>query len=465
MQNGKALVWLRRDFRLHDQPALFEACRAWSQVVPVFVIDPRTLDDFAPGKKPHAYFFGGLLALREKLKTRGKDILLREGDPRTVLPELARQTSARAVYYNKDYEPYGRTRDTETGYRLKDQGVQVHAFKDHVIFEESEVLSGGGTPFRVFTPYKNAVMKRLAEEGLPELRGVPRAESFDDSLFPDGQSQGLWQRLEVLVEQGRAETRGQMAETGETAARARFKKFLEKGIATYSETRNLPAVDGGTSRLSGDFRSGTLSCRWALRCAMEAEAPKKERETFVSELLWHDFFMMIGHHFPHVFERNYNSKYDGVKWRNDPEAFRAWCEGRTGYPIVDAGMRELVSTGFMHNRVRMITAMFLVKDLLIDWREGERFFREHLVDGDLAVNNGNWQWSASTGVDAQPYFRIFNPTTQGEKFDPEEIYIRHHIPELRSPGGGYPAPIVDHAQARNRTLAAFNQALGKEKAD
>ena len=476
MKSGKALVWLRRDFRLHDQAALHHAAKDCQSLVPVFILDPATLDSFAPGLKPHAAFFGSLLALREKLQSKGRDILLREGNPEKWIPELTRKFEVTTVYYNKDYEPQNRQRDLAVEAKLTLQGTRVRSFKDHVIFEESEVLSGAGTPMKVFTPYKNAALKRLKAEGLPAVLSAPQSESFDTTPFPDATSDALWKQIEEMVENGKAEASGLIPETGETAARVRLRKFLEGPVAKYADQRNFPANSEGHSRLSMDFRAGSVSCRFALQSAWENEAPQAQRDLFISELFWHDFFIMIGHHFPHVFQGNFNAKYDGLKWRNDEAEFQAWCEGRTGYPIVDAGMRELVKSGFMHNRVRMVVAMFLVKDLLVDWRWGEKFFRQHLVDADWAINNGNWQWSASTGVDAAPYFRIFNPMTQGEKFDADGEYIRKWIPELaRVPGKAihkleksplllapeYPAQVVDHSVARDRTLAAYNRALAR----
>ncbi len=470
-----ALVWLRRDFRLRDQTALFTACREHPSVLPVFVLDPRILKEFAPGKKPHAAFFGALLSMRAELRAKEKDLLLIEGDPKKRIPELARTLQVQAVHCSKDYEPETRARDEAVRKALAQEGIGFQSYKDTVLFEESELLNGSGAPYKVFTPYKNAAFARLASAP-PTPLGLPRMasllnEATVNRLAIQQDSASLWKKVERLVQEGLKEAGGLIPATGEDAALKRLDLFIRKALASYSEGRNLPAISG-TSRLSMDLRSGAISPRqvWT-RIQSEKLISPQERSVFLSELCWRDFFHMVGFHFPHVYSGNYNAKYSRIAWRNDRAEFQAWCEGRTGYPIVDAGMRELVQSGFMHNRVRMITAMFLTKDLLIDWRWGEEFFRGHLVDGDLAVNNGNWQWSASTGCDAQPYFRIFNPTTQGQKFDREGEYIRHWVPELaqvqgkaiHTPpmgdlfGGGtqYPPPIVDHSQARNRCLLAF----------
>ncbi len=472
-----ALVWLRRDFRWIDQTAIAEAAQECGRVSLAFVIDPRTLAEFTPKLKPHAAFFGALLALRAELQAWGKDILLMEGDPAQKIPELCRMTGATHLYYNKDYEPAALERDRAVTRACHAQGTKVKAFKDQSLFEESEVLNGSDAPYKVFTAYKNACFKRLKDTP-PQTLTAPHPDVLVTKSSADAPGERLWKKLASLVEKGCLEAGGAIPPTGEKAAQRRLSHFIETALPDYSIGRNLPDR-AGTSRISMDLRAGTLSPRqvWNTVTGTRGIAPA-ERDVFLAELIWRDFFMTIGFHFPRVFDSNYNEKYDRLKWRNDESEFQAWCQGRTGYPIVDAGMRELVQTGFMHNRVRMITAMFLVKDLLVDWKMGERFFRSHLVDGDAAVNNGNWQWCASTGCDAQPYFRIFNPTTQGLKFDGEGGYIRTYLPELGRLQGKklhtppeefltqngpqtYPPPLVDHSAARMRCLTAFNRALAK----
>lgn len=449
-----ALVWLRRDFRTEDHTALFQATAHADQVEVAFVLDPEALEPFAPGLKPHASFFGALLELRTHLQKRGADIHLLTGSPIDVIPALAKKIKATQVHAARDYEPLSRRRDQRVADALRTLGAELYLHKDTVLFEEAEILTGDRTPYRVFTPYRNAAFALAAKEGIAPASAIQWKHLHHWASSPPAQAK-KWEDLEVRVRTG-IEQSGGAIEPGEKAAHARLDQFLKTALNQYPEGRNLPAVPG-TSRISQDLRNGALSPRQVWLAIQGTRASVEAKRIFQSELVWRDFFHMIGFHYPHVFEGNYNSKYNSLRWRNDRKEFTAWCEGRTGFPIVDAGMRELVQTGFMHNRVRMITAMFLTKDLLVDWRWGEAFFRQHLVDGDLAVNNGNWQWCASTGVDAQPYFRIFNPTTQGEKFDPEQKYIRRFIPELDLLGQ-YPEPMVDHKQARQRCLDAYKAA-------
>lgn len=453
----RALLWLRRDFRIEDQAALSAATRECDEVVPVFVVDPAILDQFGRGEKPLRAFFSALQALRGELQKKGKDVLVVEGDPVEVIPALCAKAGAGALYYNKDYEPASIDRDERVSRACGKAKVDVHAFKDHVLFEESEILNKSGEPYRVFTPFKRACFAKLKLRPL-EPHPAPRLEALVDlstlsSLAPRC---GYVDNLR-----------------GAKPAKRRLKVFVEQNLASYETLRNLPATEG-TAMISSDLRSGSLSPRQVWNAVIEAkDASKQVKELFLSELLWRDFFILVGFHFPKVFEESFNSRFELIRWRNDEEQFKAWCEGRTGYPIVDAGMRQLAETGFMHNRVRMITAMFLVKDLLVDWKWGERFFQEHLIDGDLAVNNGNWQWCASTGSDAQPYFRIFNPTEQGKRYDSEGEYVRRWVPELRElpkryiheplkwrefESLGYPRPIVDHSSARMRCLLAYKTA-------
>lgn len=466
----QAVLWIRRDFRSVDQAALYHATRLHSSVLPVFVLDPRKLEEFSPGQKPAAYFFGTLLKFRDELRRHGKDLLLLEGDPIRLIPDLCRKVGAQAIFFNKDYEPSSLERDREVTLRCEGASIQVHSFKDHVLHEEGEILNGSGKSYRVFSAYRNAVFKRLGNRTI-ETWGTPKWESLalTEGSKLSKECSSLWEKIERMGDASQG--------LGTRSAKTRLARFVEGGVSRYSVLRNLPA-EHGTSRLSADLRSGAISPRLIWNAVIEAQGVRRtEKETFLSELLWRDFFMMIGFHFPHVFQGNYSERYDAIRWRNSKSDFQAWREGRTGYPIVDAGMRELAETGFMHNRVRMITAMFLVKDLLVDWRWGERYFREQLVDGDLAVNNGNWQWCASTGCDAQPYFRIFNPTRQGKRFDPEGEYIRRWVPELRglsskqihepwagkrTSGVNYPHPIVDHSGASMRCLIAYRSALGSK---
>ena len=470
----RALLWLRRDFRTTDHPALFQATRDCSAVYCVFVLDRAKLDEFAPHLKPFAAFFGALLALRSEFQKKGRTIHIMEGDPEKLIPELMRAHNFDALYFNKDYEPASLARDESVSRACRKLGATVYSFKDHVLFEESEILSQTGMPYKVFTPYKKACFAELKSNPPVVLEGVKWA-SVAEAALPDPMQTvtKLWQRIEDQVAAGQREAGGHIPPTGEKAARNRLNRFLDAALADYPVGRDLPAI-AGTSRLSMDLRAGALSPRQIWNAVLEANVPAKARDVFRAELNWRDFFIQVGFHHPEVFTENYSQKFKRIRWRNDPDEFAAWTEGRTGYPIVDAGMRELVMTGFMHNRVRMITATFLCKDLLVDWRWGESFFRKHLVDGDAAINNGNWQWCASTGCDAQPYFRIFNPITQGKRFDPDGKYTRHYVKELagvlqargnrylhepwratEGRGLDYPPPIVDHSVARTRCLLAF----------
>jgi deoxyribodipyrimidine photo-lyase len=452
-----SVVWFRRDLRCVDQPALLQAARRTARVVPVFVLDPRALADFTPGSKPQGYFFGTLIALRDQLRRKGSELILLQGDPEQEIPEVCRELGASEVHWNKDYEPRGRARDEAVASACRAAGIEVHALKDHVLHEESEVLNGSGAPYRIFTPYRNASLRKLRANP-PEPLGNPRWSALASSASARSSEQDQrWRRVEATANEGLKEAGIDASELGEPASLRRLRRFVADGLSSYSRLRDYPAR-AGTSRLSADLRCGAVSPRKIWAEVSAADVPASERDAFLRELLWRDFFIMIGFHDPRVFEGNCNRTWDRISWRNDESEFRAWCEGRTGYPIVDAGMRELVRTGFMHNRARMITAMFLVKDLLVDWRRGERFFREHLIDGDLAVNNGNWQWCASTGSDAQPYFRVFNPAVQGRKFDRELRYVRSNVPEYGT--SDYPAPIVDHAMARMRTLVAYRKSMG-----
>jgi deoxyribodipyrimidine photo-lyase len=452
----KSVVWLRRDFRLADNPALSAATYDSDSVIPVFVFDPKIVSEFGPGAKPSLAFFGALLSLQEELIAIGKKIVFLEGDAEKVIPDFIFENKCNALYFNRDYEPFGRDRDLKVVNKLKSMETKVFHFKDHVLFEPHEVLNQSGEPYKVFTPYKNACFSRIAVNP-PVLHKKPKIESLisiSEKLTLESSS--VLKKINDLVQAGSKELTIPTPSFGEKAAMKRLKNFIDRSLSTYSDSRNALDHPEGTSHLSIDLRSGAISPRQIWIFVQGSTAPKTHRNVFLSELLWRNFFITVGFHFPHVFESNFNSKYN-VRWKNRESDFLAWCEGRTGYPVVDAGMRELVQTGFMHNRARMIAAMFLTKDLLIDWRWGERFFRQHLMDAELAVNNGNWQWCASTGCDAQPYFRIFNPITQAKKFDPKGIYIRKWVPELSSlDAKAYPQPIVDHAIARKECLSAYN---------
>lgn len=358
-------------------------------------------------------------------------MLVQHGAPLEVWRQLTGEFDINAVYANRDYEPYARNRDSEVEELLKDHNALFHTYKDHVIHEPDEVLKDDGTPYKVFTPFSKAWLNRLPEnafEPVPAANHYTNFYQIDDHTIPSLKDIGF-ERSGIQIPD---------------------KDLNDRVLRAYGEQRNYPAIRS-TSRLGIHYRFGTISIR-----EKAAEARKKS-SVYLNELIWREFYQMILWHFPKVVDHNFKEKYDAVKWRNDPEGFDAWCKGETGYPIVDAGMRELNNTGFMHNRVRMIVASFLTKHLLIDWRWGEAYFAKKLLDFELASNNGGWQWAAGTGTDAQPYFRIFNPESQTKKFDPELNYIKKWVPEFRS--ATYPKPIVDHKLARERALDTFKEAL------
>ncbi len=340
------------------------------------------------------------------------------------------QFDVKRVYTNEDYEPYAIERDRQVSELLSSKGVDLRSYKDQVIFAKEEVVKDDGNPYLVYTPYSKRWLSQLEEKDL---------EDHGSGLDHDNWHQGK-KEIHSLADLGFEESEIKFPDHN-----------LSKGtLDTYSDERDIPSKDS-TSRLGIHLRFGTISIRKLARRA------RKHSETFLKELIWREFFMSILYHFPHVVEANFNSKYDSLKWRNNEDDFKRWKEGKTGFPLVDAGMRELNETGFMHNRVRMLVASFLTKHLLIDWKWGEAYFAQKLLDYELASNNGNWQWAAGTGVDAQPYFRVFNPHSQLKKFDPQEIYVKKWVPEYNS--SEYPEPMVDHKDARQRAISTYKEAL------
>ncbi len=449
---GPGLVWLRRDLRLDDNPAWAAATSRHDEVVALFILEPTLLA--TAGDKRRDQLLGHLAVLHEELQERGGGLTVRIGPAVDALPLAVADADACAVYLNADVSPFSVARDAAA---LGAIAVPIESFHGLNVHEPGSVLTQAGTVSQVFTPfYKTWATTPLSpwpEPGsasISELRSDP-LPSPEGELFQEPGSAAAWRRLQAWLER----------------------------VDDYRETRNLPGIDG-TSELSADLKFGTLAARTVLEAAGTAT---DGRAAFARQLAWRDWYahtLAVRPDLPHAAVK---AGYDRIAWRNDPQEFEAWCSGRTGYPIVDAGMRQLVATGWMHNRVRMMCASFLVKDLLIDWRKGERFFRHHLVDGDVAQNAGNWQWVAGTGPDAAPYFRVFNPITQAKKFDPDGDYVRRWVPELAdlsvpaihdpasvpplelaaagvTIGDDYPAPIVDHAVARDAALAAYKAATG-----
>lgn len=466
---ASALCWMRRDLRLSDHRALAEATARADRVAVVFVYDRVILDALADRDDRRVTFIHRSLAeVDAGLRQAGSRLLTLKGDPVEEIPRLARELGAQAVFTNRDAEPYALQRDGAVADRLDQAGISFETFKDHVVFEGHEVQSQGGVPFRVFTPYMRAWRARLQPSDLAEC-GVDVNRFWPVGHLPNGRSH-------TLEEVGFAPSELWL-EPGQEAASARLARFLE-GVEHYGSQRDFPALDG-TSGLSVHLRFGTISIRECFRAV--AADPRPGAQKWMDELIWREFYQMILSQFPHVVDHAFRPEFDGIEWPGEPEHLRAWEAGQTGYPLVDAAMRCLVATGWMHNRLRMVCASFLVKDLLNDWRLGERFFARYLLDFDLAQNNGGWQWAASTGVDAQPHFRIFNPVLQSKKFDPGGAFIRRWCPELAGlsdehvhwphdgalmeqlvagceMGRDYPHPIVDHARQRERALRLLGEA-------
>ncbi|KXK05142.1 MAG: deoxyribodipyrimidine photolyase [Nitrospira sp. OLB3] len=475
----KGLMWFRRDLRICDNPALVAACQECREVVPLFVFDEPLLRSHVFGSACVGFMLGCLDELQRSLGDLGLRLHYRIGEQTEAVLQAVKDWGIDAVYWNRDYEPGARDRDRRVQDRLSQQGRTVKTFKDHVVFEAEEVRGLTGEPFQRYSAYRDRWWNRWrAAASLMLPAPKRRADGRETQASQDRPSaQDLsYERVPLWIE------------PGERAAQARLQWFLRGPIHDYVNGRNLPALDG-TSKLSPHFRFGTLSSRTAVHAALAAltaggAVSRADVFTWLDELVWREFFQQVLMAFPQVTKGPFKAK-DGLPAPR-PEGpdrdclFAAWCEGRTGYPIVDAGMRQLNQTGWMHNRVRMVTASFLVKDLRLDWQSGERYFMQHLMDGDLAANNGNWQWCASTGTDAMQGYRIFNPRIQSEKFDRDGDYIRHYVPELAKVpvqwihephltppdeqeqadcriGIEYPAPIVDHKAAREEYLALAKQ--------
>jgi deoxyribodipyrimidine photo-lyase len=474
-----ALVWFRRDLRLADHAALYHALKAARRVCCAFVFDRAILDELlAEGQvadRRVEFIHAAIAELDGALRQRGGGLLVRHGVAADEIVQLADELRIDAVFAAEDYEPYARERDAKVAAELKAAGRALHLVKDQVIFARDEVLTGAGRPFSVFTPYKNAWLKKLA----PFYVKAYPVDLDPSRLVPVPPT-----ALPTLAQLGFAPTnlRELQIPLGASGADRLLDDFLTR-IDGYDEARNFPAVRG-PSYLSVHLRFGTVSIRRLAALAWErARGGSTGAATWLSELIWRDFYHQVLWHHPHAATSAFRPEYDRIVWDEAPELFAAWCAGRTGYPLVDAAMAQLNQTGYMHNRLRMVVASFLTKDLGIDWRRGEHYFARHLNDFDLAANNGGWQWASSSGCDAQPYFRIFNPVTQSEKFDPEGRFIKRYLPQLEgftpkevhAPwlvpplrqqhlgcviGRDYPAPAVDHAQARELTLARYSVVKG-----
>jgi deoxyribodipyrimidine photo-lyase len=428
------ICWFRRDLRLHDNAALYHALKDKNPVVALFIFDTDILDELEDKEDRRVEFIhGALYKMQEELVKKGSTLDVRVGVPSAVFQQVLKDYKVEKIFFNHDYEPYARKRDEGIGEQCREAGVSFHHYKDQVLLDKGEVLKDDGSPYTIFTPYYRTWRSVLTDF---HLRSYPTEKYFDH----------FYRQAPKTVPS--------LEEIGFRSSAQSFPSSQwERGVIQhYDKQRDIPSIHG-TSRLSVHLRFGTISIR---DLAREAGALN---ETFFKELAWREFYQMILWHFPRVVGHSFRPEYDKIEWRNNEKEFEAWCQGMTGYPIVDAGMRELNSTGFMHNRVRMIVASFLTKHLLIDWRWGEAYFARKLLDYDLASNNGGWQWAAGTGCDAAPYFRVFNPYLQTKKFDPELKYVRQWVPELEELN--YPNPIVDHEVARKRALAAYAKALKK----
>ena len=422
-----SFFWFRRDLRLTDNIGLLQAHTAGDPVQPVFIFDSNILEELPKDDARVTFIHAQLEKIHQELEDRGSSLLVKKGKPKEVWKELLEEHDAAAIYLNRDYEPYAEERDQAIREMCESREVRFESFKDQVIFSPGEVLKDDGDPYTVYTPYKNKWL---------ELFESSDWDDYDQDVDPAWhESTYTFPSLDAI---------------GFKKSSIEVPDFDLTVADDYGKTRDFPAQDG-TSHLGPHLRFGTISVRDVIR----ELSPKNE--VFLSELVWREFFMQILAHFPRVVENNFRSKYDGIEWRNNKDDFERWCKGQTGYPMVDAGMRQLNETGYMHNRVRMVVASFLCKHLLIHWSWGESYFAEKLLDYELASNNGNWQWAAGTGCDAAPYFRIFNPHSQLKKFDKDLKYVEKWVPEFDSLE--YPEPMVDHKAARQRALDAYKKGI------
>lgn len=433
-----ALFWHRRDLRINDNKGLFEALKQNEIVHPIFIFDKSILDKLPNNDQRILFIYQEIESLKKSYQNLGSDLWVYYGEPSEIIPKIAQELNCSSVYFNNDYEPYALQRDQEIQVSLNKIKIEFIGKKDHVIFEKNEVLKDDGKPYTIFTPYSRKWKANLKEEQLREYS----IEKHTGNLVQKQQEEALI----TLEEMG-----------FESKVLHDFPNRIAENeiLKNYHLSRNFPAVKG-TSKLSLHLRFGTISIRKLALIARE------QNETYLNELIWRDFYQMIIFHFPKSAENSFKAQYDKIIWEKNEAHFDSWCTGKTGYPIVDAGMRELNATGFMHNRVRMVVASFLTKHLLLDWRLGAAYFAEKLLDFELASNTGGWQWAAGCGCDAAPYFRVFNPQAQQEKFDKSFEYIKKWVPEYGT--SSYPEPIIEHKFARERILQRFKSALNETNA-
>jgi deoxyribodipyrimidine photo-lyase len=422
--------WFRRDLRLDDNVGLFQALQSGYPVIPLFVFDDLILESLPNNDPRVSFIYESLSKINSKLQETGNSLLIKKGKTIEVFESLTQEYNVKQVFFNKDYEPYAIHRDTAICQLLETKNISCHSFKDQVIFEEKEITKADGLPYTIYTPYKNKWLAKY--ESMMPVEEFDTKAAFSNFYKSDFDFPSLEQ-------------------IGFEESSIKVKPHNLKFIADYQDIRDYPALDQ-TSYLSPHLRFGTVSIRKLVNWAYH------KNDVFLSELIWKEFFMQILFSFPKVVTHNFKSAYDGIQWRNDEEDFKRWCSGTTGYPMVDAGMRQLNETGYMHNRVRMVVASFLCKHLLIQWQWGEAYFAEKLLDYDMSANVGNWQWAAGTGCDSAPYFRVFNPEIQQKKFDKNGIYIRQWVKEFDL---GYGEPMVEHAMARNRAISTYKEGIIK----
>lgn len=425
-----SFFWFRRDLRLEDNIGLFHALQSNFPVVPLFIFDDDILDNLPANDARVSFIYDTLQKINSELNTLDSSLLVKKGKTTEVWKSLLEEFDIQNLFFNKDYEPFAIKRDIAICSLLKENSIECFPYKDHVIFEEKEITKSDGLPYTIYTPYKNKWLEKYHFSGA--------AIEYDSSSF---QSNFIKSQFKFP----------ELSEIGFDRSPIKVLPHNLTQIANYKETRDYPALDS-TSYLSPHLRFGTVSIRKLVNWA------NRKNQTFLSELIWREFFIQILFSFPNCVSSNFKSAYDGIQWRNNEDDFKRWCSGTTGYPMVDAGMRQLNETGYMHNRVRMVVASFLCKHLLINWQWGEAYFAEKLLDFELASNVGNWQWAAGTGCDAAPYFRVFNPEIQQKKFDAKGEYIRKWIPEFDF---GYTEPMIDHAFARDRAIATYKAGILK----
>jgi deoxyribodipyrimidine photo-lyase len=429
-----ALFWFRRDLRLDDNVGLYHAIKNEAKLLPIFIFDSDILNRLPKEDARVCFLYQQIEELNQQLAESNKKIHVYYGKPLDIFRKILSSNAIHAVYTNRDYEPYATQRDAEIKALLSKNDVSFFTYKDHVIFERDEVVKSDGTPYRVYTPYSRVWLDKF------DRQKYLKSHRIDD-----------FEKLTILADHNNPS----LTDIGFTTSKITAPHYdtSDEIIDQYEARRNTPALPG-TSKIGVHLRFGTLSIRKAVAKALESS-----NQTFLKELIWREFFMQILWHFPHTENKSFKPQYDRIEWRNNTEEFKRWCDGETGYPFVDAGMRELNETGFMHNRVRMLVGSFLCKHLLIDWRLGEAYFAEKLLDYEMASNVGNWQWVAGCGVDAAPYFRIFNPTEQIKKFDKDHAYIKKWVPDYQT--SSYPKQIVNHKMARERCLETYKSALNK----